>query len=61
MLQRRLALHYTQTLPIRIFELPFEVTPIRVGMQWHRHNASDSAHIWFRKQLTTWIDGPPSS
>jgi len=59
MLQRRLALHYTQTLPIRMFELPFEVPPIRVGMQWHRHNASDSAHNWFREQLTDWVNAQP--
>jgi len=55
-LQRRLALHFAQTLPIRLYELPFEVAPMRVGMQWHRHNASDAAQRWFREQLTKWIE-----
>jgi len=59
MLQRRLAEHYAQTLPIRIMELPFAFNPIMVAMQWHRHNTTDPAQSWFRDTLTKWAGENP--
>ncbi|HWU60960.1 MAG TPA: LysR family transcriptional regulator [Ensifer sp.] len=54
MLQRRLANHYAEILPIRVMDLPFKKSPIQVSMQWHRHNSSDAGLKWLRAALLKW-------
>lgn len=55
MLQRQLADHYRKVIPIRVYELPWQVTPFEVAIQWHKHGDSDPANLWFRKTLFDWV------
>lgn len=50
-IQRRLAHHYAATMPLRIYELPFDTPKLKMGMQWHRHNTLDPAHRWLRESI----------
>jgi DNA-binding transcriptional LysR family regulator len=50
-LHRRLALHFTRMLPLRIVDAPFEMPPLVELMTWPRHLAHDPAHAWLRNQV----------
>jgi DNA-binding transcriptional LysR family regulator len=47
----RLAHKYARFLPIRSLALPFEMSPIRETLQWHRARNDDPAHLWLRRQF----------
>lgn len=48
---KRLARYYEQYLPIRLFEVPFELPSLAEAMQWHRHFSSDPGTLWLRGVL----------
>lgn len=48
---RRLARYYQQYLPIRLFEVPFELPCLAEAMQWHRHFSADPGTLWLRGVL----------
>jgi len=50
-LHRRLARYYEQYLPIRLFEVPFELPRLVEAMQWHRHFNGDPGTLWLRGVL----------
>jgi DNA-binding transcriptional LysR family regulator len=50
-IHKRLALYYEQYLPIRLFEVPFELPRLAEAMQWHRHFNSDPGISWLRGVL----------
>jgi LysR family transcriptional regulator, nod-box dependent transcriptional activator len=47
----RLARYYERYLPIRLFEVPFELPPLAEAMQWHRHFNADPGTLWLRGVL----------
>lgn len=47
----RLARYYQQYLPIRLFEVPFELPRLAEAMQWHRHFNVDPGTLWLRGVL----------
>ena len=50
-IHRRLARYYEQYLPIRLFEVPFELPRLAEAMQWHRHFNVDPGTLWLRGVL----------
>lgn len=48
----RLAHMYAGMLPVRVLPPPFAIPPLKLVMQWNRHNGQDAAHAWLRRQLT---------
>jgi len=50
-LPSRLAHQYGKLLPVRCFALPFEMSPIRETLHWHRAGNDDPAHRWLRRQF----------
>ncbi len=50
-IHKRLARYYEQYLPIRLFEVPFELPRLAEAMQWHRHFNSDPGTLWLRGVL----------
>ncbi|MEH6662630.1 MAG: LysR family transcriptional regulator [Parasphingorhabdus sp.] len=50
-IHRRLAAQISDTLPIRIFELPFEFPKVREMAQWSAKNANDEAVRWVVHRL----------
>jgi DNA-binding transcriptional LysR family regulator len=50
-IHRRLARYYEQYLPIRLFEVPFELPRLAEAMQWHRHFNTDPGTLWLRGVL----------
>ncbi len=47
----RLAQMYGRMLPVRLLKPPFDIPPLRLVMQWNRHNDRDAAHAWLRERL----------
>lgn len=47
----RLAQMYARMLPVRLIAPPIEIPPLKLVMQWNRHNDQDAAHTWLRQQL----------
>lgn len=47
----RLARYYEQYLPIRLFDVPFELPRLAEAMQWHRHFNVDPGTLWLRGVL----------
>jgi len=47
----RLARMYSRMLPVRLLPVPFDIPPLKLVVQWNRHNALDAAHTWFRQRL----------
>jgi DNA-binding transcriptional LysR family regulator len=45
---RRHAKMYAEACSLRIVEAPFEIPPIELVMQWHKHKDQDPALAWFR-------------
>ena len=54
--QRRLATMYAAWLPLIVLECPFECTPLREMMQWHRLYEADTGHQWLREALAEHCD-----
>lgn len=50
-IHKRLARYYEQYLPIRSFEVPFELPRLTEAMQWHRHFNTDPGTLWLRGVL----------
>ena len=50
-IHRRLARYYEQYLPIRLFEVPFELPRLAEAMQWHRQFNVDPGTLWLRGVL----------
>jgi len=50
-IHKRLARYYEQYLPIRLFEVPFELPRLAEAMQWHRHFNTDPGTLWMRGVL----------
>lgn len=50
-LHARLARYYEQYLPIRLFEVPFELPRLAEAMQWHRQFNADPGTLWLRGVL----------
>lgn len=50
-IHKRLARYYEQYLPIRLFEVPFELPCLAEAMQWHRHFNTDPGTLWLRGVL----------
>ncbi|MFZ2987600.1 LysR family transcriptional regulator [Ideonella sp.] len=46
---RRVALECQKSLPIKIWELPFEMPKLVQTMQWHRHRTNDASLSWLRQ------------
>lgn len=49
--QRRLAERMAQYLPIKIMELPVEIPPVRIAVQWHRSMDNHPAIRWVVDEL----------
>ena len=47
-MQRRLAEHYAQHLPLRILEPPIEMPLLMEKLAWHSYRDQDPGHQWFR-------------
>jgi DNA-binding transcriptional LysR family regulator len=47
----RLAHAVDEQLPIRIFELPFELPHMSQTMQWHTHRTADPALVWLKDTM----------
>lgn len=52
-IQYRLAQIFAKQWPIRIVELPIELPPIELLMQWHSDRGDDPALAWLRRLLQT--------
>ena len=50
-IHRRLAKRFTDWLPLRTVELPFEMPNISIGAIWHRSAESDPCMVWLVEQL----------
>ncbi len=50
-LPRKVALLACESLPLRIFEPPIELSPFSMTMYWHPRDDTDPAAQWFRKQV----------
>ncbi len=50
-LHKRLARYYERYLPIRLFEVPFELPRLAEAMQWHRQFNTDPGTLWLRGVL----------
>jgi len=50
-IHRRLARYYEQYLPIRLFDVPFELPRLAEAAQWHRHFNVDPGTLWLRRIL----------
>ena len=50
-IHRRLAEQAAQTLPIRIFELPYRLPKMRQAVQWHKYRSQDAGLIWLRRVI----------
>lgn len=50
-IHKRLARYYERYLPIRLFEVPFELPRLAEAMQWHRHFNTDPGTLWLRGVL----------
>lgn len=48
---KRLAEHFSKTLPLEIYPLPFECERIPIYMSYHDSRADDPAHRWLREKL----------
>jgi DNA-binding transcriptional LysR family regulator len=44
----RLAKRQAETLPLRVFDPPMDLPPVRIIMQWHRNREQDGATVWLR-------------
>ncbi len=44
----RLARQQVTTLPLKLFEPPIDLPPLRVSLQWHRSRERDGATTWLR-------------
>ncbi|GGX63274.1 LysR family transcriptional regulator [Litorimonas cladophorae] len=51
MIHRRLATQVSSTLPIRLYELPFEFPKVREVVQWSAKNTNDEAVRWVVRRL----------
>lgn len=51
MIHRRLATQVSSTLPIRMYELPFEFPKVREVVQWSAKNTNDEAVRWVVRRL----------
>lgn len=40
-----------KTLPLRLMTCPIHIPPVRIAMQWHRHQADDPVLRWVRRNL----------
>jgi DNA-binding transcriptional LysR family regulator len=56
----RLALRYTDILPLRLVPLPIEIPPLVELLHWHRARSQDPAHLWFRQVLRESVAALPS-
>lgn len=52
-MHRKLAMRVCSYLPLAMKEVPFEIPPIREGIQWHLANKNDFAIQWTIGQLRT--------
>ena len=50
-IHKQLARYYAQYLPIRLFDVPFELPRLAEAMQWHRHFNADPGLMWLRGVL----------
>lgn len=50
-IHRRLAGYFSQYLPIRMFDAPFEVPRLSEAVQWHRQFSGDPGLVWLREIL----------
>lgn len=48
---RKLAEVYEKYLPLKIYELPFELSSISVIQVWHERCQKDPAHAWLRQMI----------
>ncbi|MGV7218021.1 LysR family transcriptional regulator [Bradyrhizobium sp. UFLA05-112] len=48
---RRLAKEVVGRLPIRIVELPFQLPPMQLSVQWHRYRSNDTGLIWLLEMI----------
>ncbi len=56
-LHSRLARHYAQFLPLRLFPPPIDIPPIVEVMQWHNVRHEDRALGWLRRTLLGAAEG----
>ena len=49
--QRRLIQQFAQFLPIRVFECPFPIDPIKEELYWHERCDDDPAHGYVRTRI----------
>ncbi len=50
-LHKRLARYYERYLPIRLFDVPFQMPRIAEAMQWHSNFDRDPGNVWLRGVL----------
>jgi DNA-binding transcriptional LysR family regulator len=50
-LPRRLGERMRQAAEIKLFELPFDVPPLRETLVWNPRFTSSPAHTWMREQI----------
>lgn len=49
--------HYASFLPLTVFDMPFEVSPIHTDMIWHERTHRLAVHVWLRDTLRSIIPG----
>jgi LysR family transcriptional regulator, nod-box dependent transcriptional activator len=56
-MNRRLADYYAKHLPLRVLELPLEIKPVKMMLQWNKHRNNDAGIQWLRRILVETIRG----
>jgi DNA-binding transcriptional LysR family regulator len=51
-LARRIAEPLAEVLPLRVYELPFEMPGVTIGAFWHERVHDDPAHRWLRRLVS---------
>jgi len=57
---RRLAQQAAEALPLRLYEVPFEMPPVHQVVQWHAAASDDQALMWVVRQLQAYACGYPA-
>ncbi|MCO6179597.1 LysR family transcriptional regulator [Ciceribacter sp. RN22] len=55
-MHRRMAEEMAQRFPVKLFNAPFEMQPLKEVMVWHRYLDEDLAHRWLRDAILSVAD-----
>lgn len=54
-MNRRLAQHYAKYMPLKILQLPLEIKPVRMMLQWNKYRNNDPGIQWMRRAIVETI------